>query len=89
MTGRKPTSAPGSRRGDLTAALSSISARVLLMPGETTFFRVADNEAELAHLRHGELAVIPSVWGHRAGSPAGIPADEEFLTRTVRSFLDR
>jgi len=77
-------------QGDLAAALSSISARVLLMPGETDlYFRVADNEAELAHLRHGELAVIPSVWGHRAGSPAGIPADEKFLTRTVRSFLDR
>ena len=76
--------------GDLTAALSSITARVLLMPGETDlYFRVADNEAELEHLRHGELAVIPSVWGHRAGSPAGIPADEEFLTRTVREFLDR
>jgi len=76
--------------GDLAAALSSITARVLLMPGETDlYFRVADNEAELAHLRHGELAVIPSVWGHREGSPAGIPADEEFLTRTVREFLDR
>ena len=74
----------------LAAALASVNARVLLMPGETDlYFRVADNEAELEHLRHGELAVIPSVWGHRAGSPAGIPADEEFLTRTVRAFLDR
>ena len=51
--------------------------------------RVADNEAELAHLRTGELAVIPSIWGHRAGSPETIPADLEFLTAKVRAWLDR
>jgi homoserine O-acetyltransferase len=60
------------------------------MPGATDlYFRVADNEAELAHLHHGELATIPSIWGHRAGSPEGIPADLEFLTSHVRSWLDR
>jgi homoserine O-acetyltransferase len=76
--------------GDLPAALAAISARVLLMPGATDlYFRVADNEAELAHLRHGELATIPSIWGHRAGSPEGIPADLEFLTSHVRAWLDR
>jgi homoserine O-acetyltransferase len=76
--------------GDLPAALAAISARVLLMPGATDlYFRVADNEAELAHLHHGELATIPSIWGHRAGSPEGIPADLEFLTSHVRSWLDR
>jgi homoserine O-acetyltransferase/O-succinyltransferase len=75
--------------GDLTRALSAITARVLLMPGATDlYFRVADNEAELAHLRHGSLAVIPSIWGHRAGSPEGIPADLEFLTTRVRGWLD-
>ena len=76
--------------GDLTAALSSITARVLLMPSATDlYFRVADNEAELRHLRHGELAVIPSIWGHRAGSPQGIPADLDFLTGHVRAWLER
>ena len=75
--------------GDLPAALAAITARVLLMPCATDlYFRVADNEAELAHLRHGELATIPSIWGHRAGSPEGIPADLEFLTSRVRSWLD-
>ena len=75
--------------GDLAKALSSISARVLLMPGATDlYFRVADNEADLPHLRHGELAVIDSIWGHRAGSPEGIPADLEFLTTRVRAWLD-
>ncbi len=59
------------------------------MPSETDlYFRVADNEAELSHLRNGRLATIPSIWGHRAGSPEGIPADLEFLTSHVRAWLD-
>jgi homoserine O-acetyltransferase len=74
--------------GDLAAALAAIRARVLLMPSATDlYFRVADNEAELAHLRDGVLAVIPSIWGHRAGSPEGIPDDLDFLTRHVRDWL--
>jgi len=76
--------------GDLSKALAAITARVLLMPGATDlYFRVADNEAELGQLRDGELATIPSIWGHRAGSPEGIPADLDFLTRRVRSWLER
>ena len=75
--------------GDLRAALAAITARVLLIPSATDlYFRVADNEAELAHLRHGELATIPSIWGHRAGSPEGIPADLEFLKDHVRDWLN-
>ena len=76
--------------GDLSRALSAITARVLLIPSATDlYFRVADNEAELTYLRGGALATIPSIWGHRAGSPEGIPADLDFLTRNVRSWLDR
>jgi homoserine O-acetyltransferase len=74
--------------GDLTAALSSITARVLLMPGTTDlYFRVADNAAELEHLKHGRLAPIESSWGHRAGNPRDIPADLEFLATHVRAWL--
>ncbi len=76
--------------GDLARALGAITARVLLMPSATDlYFRVADNEAELTHLRSGTLATIPSIWGHAAGSPEGIPADLAFLTSHVRSWLDR
>jgi homoserine O-acetyltransferase/O-succinyltransferase len=75
--------------GDLDAALVAIRARVLLLPGETDlYFRVADNAAELPHLGHGELRPIPSIWGHRAGSPATIPADFAFLRAAVRDWLD-
>jgi homoserine O-acetyltransferase len=81
-------SAGGRYSGDLAGALAAITARVLLMPSATDlYFRVADNEAELSHLRDGALATIPSIWGHRAGSPEGIPADLAFLTSHVRSWL--
>jgi homoserine O-acetyltransferase len=76
--------------GDLAAALAAIRARVLLVPSETDlYFRVADNAAELEHLRDGRLAVIPSIWGHWAGSPEGLPAETAFLTTEVRAWLDR
>jgi homoserine O-acetyltransferase len=75
--------------GDLEAALRGITARVLLMPSETDlYFRVADNAAELPHLRHGRLAPIPSIWGHRAGNPVANPADAAFIKREVRALLD-
>jgi homoserine O-acetyltransferase len=75
--------------GDLPKALAAIKAKVLLLPGETDlYFRVADNAAELPHLARGELHTIPSIWGHRAGSPAGNPEDEAFLTNAVLRWLD-
>lgn len=75
--------------GDLDAALGAITARVLLMPSATDlYFRTADNELELTALRNAELVEIPSIWGHRAGSPRDIPADLDFLRRHVRDWLD-
>ncbi|MCB4820496.1 alpha/beta fold hydrolase [Roseicella aerolata] len=74
--------------GDLARALGAIEARVLLMPGETDlYFRVADNAAELPHLKHGTLLPIPSIWGHRAGNPQPNPADAAFIKAAVREFL--
>ncbi len=76
--------------GDLPAALRAIQARVLLMPGETDlYFRVADNEAEMPHLRDAQLTPIPSIWGHRAGNPAGNAVDTAFVKQHVRGWLDR
>ena len=74
--------------GDLSRALQAIEARVTLLPSETDlYFRVADNEAELAHLRNGMLRPIPSIWGHRAGNPNVIPADAAFLAEAVRAGM--
>ncbi|MDA8197665.1 MAG: alpha/beta fold hydrolase [Actinomycetota bacterium] len=75
--------------GDIAAALQAIKARVLLMPGETDlYFRVADNEAELPYLQAGELRVIRSIWGHRAGNPAVNQADYSFLKASVHEWLN-
>jgi homoserine O-acetyltransferase len=74
--------------GDLARALNAITARLLLMPGETDlYFRIADNAAELPHLRDAVLQPIPSIWGHRAGNPSANAADAGFLRDTVRAFL--
>ncbi|WP_428374737.1 alpha/beta fold hydrolase [Lichenicoccus sp.] len=73
---------------DLEGALAAIEARILLMPATTDlYFRVADNAAELPHLRHAELRPIPSIWGHRAGSPSRNPDDERFLREAVTDWL--
>ncbi|MBC7372375.1 MAG: homoserine acetyltransferase, partial [Frankiales bacterium] len=75
--------------GDLPATLAGIRARVLLMPSETDlYFRVADNAAELPHQRSAEQRPTPSVWGPRAGSPPGNPADLAFLRDNVREWLE-
>ncbi len=75
--------------GDLARALAAIEARVLLLPCETDlYFRVADNAAELPHLRRGTMTPIPSIWGHRAGNPAANPQDAAFISRAVRAVLE-
>jgi len=83
-------SANGLYDGDLQKALRAITARVLLMPGETDlYFRAADNAAELPYLTHAALTPIPSIWGHRAGNPVTNPADTEFIKQAVRDWLAR
>jgi len=75
--------------GDIAKALGAIEAKVLLMPGETDlYFRVADNEAEMPHLRRAALRPIPSIHGHRAGNPLGNTPDTDFLRRQTRAWLD-
>ena len=75
--------------GDLPAALAAIRARVLLMPSETDlYFRVADNAAELPHLADAELLPIPTVHGHRAGNPLGLPDELDFVRTAVRRWLE-
>lgn len=74
--------------GNLSAALAAIKAHVLLMPGETDlYFRTADSEAEARQLPRVVLRPIPSIWGHRAGSPSQSPEDFAFVRDVVRAFL--
>jgi homoserine O-acetyltransferase len=74
--------------GDLVRALSAIRARVLLLPGRTDlYFPVADNAADMPHLLHAELRPIPTIWGHRGGSPTDNPADLAFLRKAVADWM--
>lgn len=74
--------------GDLAAALAAIKARALLLPSETDlYFRVADHDLEMPHLKHAKRAPIPSIWGHRAGNPSMNPADFEFIRDEVHAWI--
>jgi homoserine O-acetyltransferase len=75
------------RKGDFTAALRAIKARAIVMPGETDlYFRVRDNELEVAEMSNAKLRPIPSSWGHVAG--LGIhPPDNEFIDAALKELL--
>jgi homoserine O-acetyltransferase len=74
--------------GDLVKALGAIKAKALIMPSETDrYFEVADNAVEVPHLLRAELRPIPSILGHVAGNPKGVPADTAFLAKGVRDLL--
>ncbi len=76
--------------GDLPKALASISARVLLMPGDhDLYFRVKDNRREMQHLARAELKPIPLVWGHRADNPSQSTEDAAFIEAAVRQLLEQ
>jgi homoserine O-acetyltransferase len=73
--------------GDLAAALRSMRARVLYMPSATDlYFPVGDARYEAQWIRHCDLVVIPSLWGHPAGAGAS-PADARFLNGHIAKFL--
>jgi len=74
--------------GDLPAALSSITARTLIMPSATDlYFTAEDALAESRLLPHAQFCAIPSIWGHRAGNPQKNPADEAFIKAAVAELL--
>jgi homoserine O-acetyltransferase len=50
------------------------------------YFRVRDNELEVAQMPNAELRTIPSIWGHAAGLGAN-PADNEFIDAALRDLL--
>lgn len=75
--------------GDLEAALGAITARALIMPcRHDLYFTPEDSQWEAARLTNGELRVIESIWGHRAGSPVDNPEDLAFIESALRELLD-
>ena len=72
---------------DYAAAMRSITARTVLMPGRTDlYFPPEDSEAEAELLRDVRLAVIPSDWGHYAGGGRD-PVDTAFIDRELERLL--
>lgn len=73
----------------LEDALRTLTGRVLLMPCQTDqYFRWEANSKEVTHLQKGELAVIPSIWGHLAGGGAS-QADVEWMDGRIAKFLNQ
>ncbi|NKX43953.1 alpha/beta fold hydrolase [Roseicyclus persicicus] len=76
-------------KGDLAAALGSITARSIVMPSRTDlYFTPEDSAAETALMPNAEFRPIESIWGHRAGNPVFSPADEAVLRQAVRDLMD-
>ncbi|KAF2084249.1 homoserine acetyltransferase [Saccharata proteae CBS 121410] len=74
--------------GDLGKSLARIKAKVLLMPSRTdAYFPPEDNEEELKHLKHGQIKVIESIWGHLAGGGGGTSEDNAFVSSQIQRFM--
>lgn len=73
--------------GDVKKALGSIKAEVLYMPSETDMYFHIDalkNEAKL--IPNVKLKVIPSLWGHIAGTGFA-KEDADFIDNEISTFL--
>ena len=69
--------------GDFAGAMKSIRAKGLVMPCDTDlYFRLSDNEEEVALLNDAELAPIRSDFGHLAGGGLDTEA-----TRVIDSYI--
>ncbi|KAF9465039.1 homoserine O-acetyltransferase [Collybia nuda] len=75
--------------GNLGACLADIKARGLILPCQTDlYFPPEDSIMEGGHLKErGRIAVIPSTWGHMAGTGANPEADA-FIQGEVMRFME-
>ena len=75
-------------RGDFQRALQSIEARAIVMPcSSDMYFAPSDNEAEVATMRHAELHVFTSPWGHCVASPGRVPEFQRALDEAAAELL--
>lgn len=75
-------------RGDFKQALKSIRARAIVMPcSSDLYFVPEDNAAEVAAMRHAELRVFDSPWGHAVGSPGRVPEFQRALDAAAAELL--
>lgn len=73
--------------GDLDRALGAITARAIVMPGQTDlYFPPEDNEYEASKMPNAEFRPIPSVWGRFAGGGLN-PEDTQFIDDALKELL--
>jgi len=73
--------------GDFASALAAIDAKAIVMPSRTDlYFPPEDSEHEVHHMPNAELRVIPSDWGHYAGSGRN-PTDVAFIDDALEELL--
>lgn len=73
---------------DFTAALQAIRAKAIVMPvASDLYFPPEDSALAVAAMPCAELRIMPSIWGHRAGSPGTDPLDMDFLDRAIGDLL--
>ncbi|CAK7264684.1 hypothetical protein SEPCBS57363_001205 [Sporothrix epigloea] len=71
----------------LSEALGSINVPLLLMPSRTDqYFRSHISEREASRITHAVLKIIPSIWGHLAGSGTN-PIDTKWMDTQISRFL--
>lgn len=72
---------------DFELALSKITARALVMPGNTDlFFPPDDNNYDALHMPNACFLPIKSKWGHCAGIGQH-ELDSEFIDKNLKMFL--
>ncbi|MDF5754258.1 alpha/beta fold hydrolase [Spongiactinospora sp. TRM90649] len=73
--------------GDTEAALRSIKAKALVMPGEKDLYFPPEDEAwAVERMPNAKLRVIPGVWGHFAGHGSN-PVDVAFIDAGLKELL--
>ncbi len=75
-------------QGNYAQALSSITARTLVMPCTTDlYFTPQDCAADAELIPKVDYRPILSIWGHRAGNPYQNPSDEAWIREAVADLL--
>jgi len=75
-------------KDSLESSLTRIQARVLLMPCQSDqYFHRQASERESHCLKNGTMEIIPSIWGHSAGTGSN-QQDTNWIDQKISIFLE-
>jgi len=75
--------------GDMSAALSAIQARCLIMPGSTDlYFTREDALSEAEQISNATFTLLESEWGHCAGAFGRNQHDTDFIVAALRLLIE-